>query len=344
MKKELDIQELLKKAEELKALFVLGQRVIPFLEEIFLFIQDTSPLIQEISSSIKDNLKKMPKASKQLSKVTEATEMATNEIMDTVDGVMYKSGIISTNLALIRDIGSQTEFAKNEDFLRAISNSDEVLKSIKNDAQNIMMALQVQDITSQQIAAVNNLLETLQTKLGSITDRLKNTEFAVFSLENATEKHQFDSRTSNLHRTIAFDPDAVDALANTTSRQQDVDDLMKHMNESPEEFSREHQSFDSTQAQDDDDEDIDIDALFAANTSNNNNADDDDEDIDIDALFAANTSNNNNADDDDEDIDIDALFAANAQSAQMPTEEHNTNQLPDSDEPFSQDDIDALFK
>ncbi|HRI31567.1 MAG TPA: hypothetical protein PLQ21_08550, partial [Candidatus Kapabacteria bacterium] len=130
---------------------------------------------------------------------------------------------------------------------------------------------------------------------------------------------------------------------NTTSRQQDVDDLMKHMNESPEEFSREHQSFDSTQAQDDDDEDIDIDALFAANTSNNN-ADDDDEDIDIDALFAANTSNNNNADDDDEDIDIDALFAANAQSAQMPTEEHNTNQLPDSDEPFSQDDIDALFK
>ena len=184
-----------------------------------------------------------------------------------------------------------------------------------------MMALQVQDITSQQIAAVNNLLETLQTKLSSITDRLKNTEFAVFSLENATEKHQFDSRTSNLHRTIAFDPDAVDALANTTSRQQDVDDLMKHMNESPEEFSREHQSFDSTQAQDDDDEDIDIDALFAANTSNNNNADDD-----------------------DEDIDIDALFAANAQSAQMPTEEHNTNQLPDSDEPFSQDDIDALFK
>ena len=323
MKKELDIQELLKKSEELKALFVLGQRVIPFLEEIFLFIQDTSPLIQEISSSIKDNLKKMPKASKQLSKVTEATEMATNEIMDTVDGVMYKSGIISTNLALIRDIGSQAEFAQNEDFLRAISNSDEVLKSIKNDAQNIMMALQVQDITSQQIAAVNNLLETLQGKLGSITDRLKNTEFAVFSLENATEKHQFDSRTSNLHRTIAFDPDAVDALANTTSRQQDVDDLMKQMNQSPEEFSREQHSYDSMQSPD--------------------NADDDDEEIDIDALFAANASNNN-ADDDDEEIDIDALFAASTQSAPIPPEEHITNQLPDSDEPFSQDDIDALFK
>lgn len=344
MKKELDIKELLKKAEELKALFVLGQRVIPFLEEIFLFIQDTSPLIQEISSSIKDNLKKMPKASKQLSKVTEATEMATNEIMDTVDGVMYKSGIISTNLALIRDIGTQSEFAQNEDFLRAISNSDEVLKSIKNDAQNIMMALQVQDITSQQIAAVNNLLETLQGKLGSITDRLKNTEFAALSLENNSEGHHFDSRTSNLHRTIAFDPDAVDALANNTARQQDVDDLLKRMGESPEEFVREQllQTELSHSAEvSDDDGNIDIDALLVTNTSNNS---DDDEEIDIDALFAANTSNNNNADDDDEDIDIDALFAANAQSAQMPTEEHNTNQLPDSDEPFSQDDIDALFK
>lgn len=58
MKKELDIRELLQKSEELKALFVLGQRVIPFLEEIFLFIKDTSPLIQDISVSIKDNLKK----------------------------------------------------------------------------------------------------------------------------------------------------------------------------------------------------------------------------------------------------------------------------------------------
>jgi len=323
MKKDLDIKELLKKAEELKALFVLGQRVIPFLEEIFLFIQDTSPLIQEISSSIKDNLKKMPKASKQLSKVTEATEMATNEIMDTVDGVMYKSGIISTNLALIRDLGSQTEFAQHEDFLRAISNSDEVLKSIKSDAQNIMMALQVQDITSQQIAAVNNLLETLQVKLGSITDRLKNTEFAVLTLDNSAESHHFNSKTSQLHRTIAFDPDAVDALTNNSARQQDVDDLLKQIGESPEAFVQE--------------------STTMANTTPEEQSSNDDEEIDIDALFAANTTANvaDNDSDDDEEIDIDALFAANASALQ---EEQNDDQLPDSDEPFSQDDIDALFK
>jgi large-conductance mechanosensitive channel len=74
--KEMDIQSLLKKAEELKALFVLGQRVIPFLEEIFKFFNEIKPLLDDINKSIVDNLQKMPKASKQLSKVTEATELA----------------------------------------------------------------------------------------------------------------------------------------------------------------------------------------------------------------------------------------------------------------------------
>lgn len=267
MKKELDIKVLLQKSEELKALFVLGQRVIPFLEEIFLFIQDTSPLIQEISVSIKDNLKKMPKASKQLSKVTEATEMATNEIMDTVDGVMYKSGIISTNLSLIKDVGSQSDFAQNEDFIRAISNSDEVLKSIKNDAQNIMMSLQVQDITSQQIAAVNNLLETLQVKLSSITNRLKNTEFATLIQTGHSElSDALETKTSNLHRTIAFDPDAVDALTNNVARQQDVDDLLKQMGESPESIMNTTASAGDTENEEFNADDID--ALFASSNGN----------------------------------------------------------------------------
>lgn len=324
MKKELDIRELLQKSEELKALFVLGQRVIPFLEEIFLFIKDTSPLIQDISVSIKDNLKKMPKASKQLSKVTEATEMATNEIMDTVDGVMYKSGIITTNLSLIREIASKETFAQNEDFIRAISNSDEVLKSIKNDAQNIMMSLQVQDITSQQIAAVNNLLETLQVKLGSITDRLKNTEFAGFVQSTASEHHHvMESKTSNLHRTIAFDPDAVDALANNAARQQDVDDLLKQMETSPESVINSVNPMVSDGDEEANSEDID--AMFAAN--NDTSAD------------SGTTQMSGDMDEEIDPNDIDALFAAGSSGSEDSPKEDTS----DPDEPFSQDDIDALF-
>lgn len=319
MKKELDIKVLLQKSEELKALFVLGQRVIPFLEEIFLFIQDTSPLIQEISVSIKDNLKKMPKASKQLSKVTEATEMATNEIMDTVDGVMYKSGVISTNLSLIKEVASKSDFAQSDDFMRAISNSDEVLKSIKNDAQNIMMSLQVQDITSQQIAAVNNLLETLQVKLGGITDRLKNTEFATLVQTGNSDTHGvLETKTSNLHRTIAFDPDAVDALTKNTARQQDVDDLLKQMEESPESIMNAVQN----DSENDEFDADDINALFAASNGGEQTAQNTDMDEEIDP------------------DDINALFAASNGGSEQKDEEETA----DPDEPFSQDDIDALFK
>ena len=101
---EKDISELLKKADELRSLFVLGQRVIPFLEEIFVFVSEIEPLLDEINKSIDENLKKMPNASQQLSKVTEATELATTEIMDIVDGLVYKSDIISANVKQMKEI------------------------------------------------------------------------------------------------------------------------------------------------------------------------------------------------------------------------------------------------
>ncbi|MBL7975629.1 MAG: chemotaxis protein CheZ, partial [Candidatus Kapabacteria bacterium] len=82
MIRDKDLQQLLAKSEELKALFVLGQRVVPFLEELFVFVREVSPALEDINKSIEDNLSRIPKASKQLSKVTEATELATNEIMD----------------------------------------------------------------------------------------------------------------------------------------------------------------------------------------------------------------------------------------------------------------------
>ena len=57
--KEIDLDSFLQKSEELKALFVLGQRVIPFLEEILVFTKDIYPEIEEINKSIEDNLKKI---------------------------------------------------------------------------------------------------------------------------------------------------------------------------------------------------------------------------------------------------------------------------------------------
>ncbi len=256
----MDISLLLKKAEELRALFVLGQRVIPFLEEIFLFVNDIKPLLDEINTSIKDNLKKMPNASKQLSKVTEATEMATTEIMDIVDGLFYKSDIIASNINVMSDINNSTKSnpmriielisrameteitsqdlvaqlteeiqkfknSRDAEFQDNVSKTNEILNSIKDDSNSIMMSLQVQDITSQQIAAVNHLLQTVQGKLSQIMDKFKNSDIGEL-VSSGTTEHNVGTNISTLHRDIAFDPDAVDAITLKETRQGDVDDLI----------------------------------------------------------------------------------------------------------------------
>ena len=259
-----DITVLLKKSDELRALFMLGQRILPFLEEIFVFVSEIEPVLTEINSSIKDNLKKMPKASKQLSKVTEATELATNEIMDILDGLTYKSDIIALNLKKIKEINrtsinkpieiikliragiSQDSNLKNGlpeiDSLISILENDtkneiddivnktsEITNSILNDSSSIMISLQVQDITSQQIAAVNSLLETVQGKLSNILNHFQSSDLEFMPKEDTHDRTS--SGVSKLHRQIAFDPDAVDSYSKTNNRQKNVDDYVEeHLN------------------------------------------------------------------------------------------------------------------
>ncbi|HPO62368.1 MAG TPA: hypothetical protein PK762_04715 [Candidatus Kapabacteria bacterium] len=262
--KEMDISDVLKKAEELRALFILGQRVIPFLEEIFMFVSEIKPLLDEINISIEENLKKMPNASKQLTKVSEATETATTEIMDIVDGLSYKVDIISSN---IKKIGSSPTKVANhfrileliykaiqddvdvQDILPEISNTIEelkgdknpvmpdknsqdiiehtegILQSIKDDSMSIMISLQVQDITSQQIAAVNHLLETIQTKLEKILKKFQSSDINQLVIKAPVIKEK--TNVAKMHRNIAFDPDAIDSITSKETRQNDVDDLIK---------------------------------------------------------------------------------------------------------------------
>jgi len=267
--KEMDITDVLKKAEELRALFILGQRVIPFLEEIFMFVNEIKPLLDEINMSIEENLKKMPNASKQLTKVSEATETATTEIMDIVDGLSYKVDIISSN---IKKIGSAPTKVANHfkileliykaiqddvdvnDVLPEISNTIEelkgdknsvmpdknsqdvlehtegILQSIKDDSMSIMISLQVQDITSQQIASVNHLLETIQNKLEKILKKFQSSDINQLVTKAPNIKEK--TNVAKMHRNIAFDPDAIDSITSKETRQNDVDDLIKmHLNE-----------------------------------------------------------------------------------------------------------------
>lgn len=327
---EMDISALINKAQELKALFVLGQRVIPFLEEIFIFVSEIKPLIDEINNSIEENLQKMPNASKQLSKVTEATENATTEIMDIVDGLVYKTDIISKNIKSMSDINSKqqrnpfevldilykaikdekdlnemipelTESIEDykkgsgKKFKELTDNTDELLQSIQMDSSSIMMSLQVQDITSQQIAAVNHLLETIQSKLSIILTKFNNTELSDI-VNKSEENYAERTNVSKLHRSIAFDPEAVESITFKDKRQGEVDQVLS-----------DHANGILT-----DDDDVDEDVK------------------DVPEIDDVSITNNNEG-------------TENQESAETENPEESEEAKETDFEQFSQDDIDALF-
>jgi chemotaxis regulatin CheY-phosphate phosphatase CheZ len=366
-----EINEMLHKTEELKALFVFGQRVIPFLEEVFLFIREVMPLLENINISIEENLSKMPKVAQQLSSVTKATELATTEILDTLDGLSYKADVISSNMKQLLQIQRQNrsehdkiieavnELQKNEttpteekdsvysriiDVIRKIeqregghssayyidnirsavsvlqkpdvseelvNNSEKLLESIRMDSTQIMMSLQVQDITSQQLAAVNSLLQTVQNKLGEIMVHFRNTEIGELISSSARRPEQEEShatQVSSLHRAIAYDVDVGSALSGNPNRQNAVDSILASFQDGdtqPTDKSSEHSGSSSSGASSQND----IDALFglAASSTPQSDASQDTgpaSQDDIDALFGKAGKGNEAASQDD----IDALF------------------------------------
>ncbi len=335
--KDSDINEILLKADELRSLFVLGQRVIPFLEEIFKFMQEIAPVLNDINTSIQDNLKQMPKASQQLSKVTQATEMATTEIMDLLDGLVYKSNIISSNLSEAgKDSGT------NADKLNA--KSEEILESIRSDSMQMMMALQVQDITSQQLAAVNHLLQTVQDRLGTILGKFKKSDLGTL-FETPAADDRKTSNISEMHRTIAFDAEAIDSLDPTKERQMDVDKIKSDFDSGKEIDTSETDSNAGTQT-----EDRSSAEPGSASSGDSGPA----SQSDIDALFAS--SDESSTDDapsgssePTSQADIDALFGNSASSDDSSTSSNDAakqekpKESSNDDSHFSQDDIDAMF-
>lgn len=199
-----DITEILNKVNEMRAVFVLGQRAVPFLEEVFFFLKEISPLIDEINSSIRESTVTMPRATSQLQSVSEANELATTEIMDIVDTVlsqlsMLKQHLTTTSASCLRVQESSRVVASAvivafesinmpvpdevsaaldahgkviADAETIVSEQSAIIDDIRSSVNRIMNSLQVQDITAQQIASVNHLIESVRSRMTSLVERL----------------------------------------------------------------------------------------------------------------------------------------------------------------------------
>jgi len=185
-----NISHLFNKLDDMKSLFQYGQKIVPILQSLVDFMQETVPLLETINNSIADSTSKIPKATTQISSVTNATELATTEILDLVDIITNTLYTIEAELKKILSTGAKKAEAINElktivagngraeDLIRTYCENDITSDSLKNvlkyfpqlcnDAGNITISLQVQDITSQQLAAVNHLIQSVQQKLASL--------------------------------------------------------------------------------------------------------------------------------------------------------------------------------
>lgn len=228
------MSQLFEKLNDLKKVFVYGERLIPVIQSLVDFMRDTVPLLENINRSIADSTSKIPKAANQISDVTNATEMATTEILDLVDGVNIDVDKIKKLLdelaenekhkdemfQILSDTLNENQNKSLNELRKVTANSatlkmlNELILKIKTDANNITLSLQVQDITSQQLAAVNHLIQSVQGRLSSL----------VMDLDETQIREQ-EEKEEKLEQNSTFDPNA--RYHKLTTHQTDADEIIK---------------------------------------------------------------------------------------------------------------------
>ena len=208
-----NMAQLFSKLNDLKKVFSYGEKLIPIIHSLGEFMKETVPLLENINRSIAESTSKIPKATNQIQSVTNATEMATTEILDLVDSLnndltdIEKTmvGILAKEtdksdflLSLIPMLNKQDAEVFIKDFLSKNCSSEKLgqllmqVGKMKNDSNSIALSLQVQDITSQQLATVNHLMESVQERLASLIQDFDNTKISDHDILNIPEGASFD--------------------------------------------------------------------------------------------------------------------------------------------------------
>ncbi len=115
------------------------------------------PALDHIKQAIEQTTGAIPRAETQLTNVNQATELATVNILDVLDRM---TGHIEAAEKAVHELRLGTGNANAS--LEAIT---QTLADTRQDASSIAMALQVQDITSQKIAGVSQVIENVRCQL-----------------------------------------------------------------------------------------------------------------------------------------------------------------------------------
>jgi len=200
-----NVDEIIGKVEEIREFLKIGDEVIPFLGELFVFIKDIMPLMYDANTSLHDSANKLPDATGRISDVSQTTEMATNEIMDKLDSISGKLTTMSPSIQ-----GDQ----KN------------LYDEIQSEITDIIYALQFQDITSQKLDHANRILEAIYEKFNELLKSMnqlkvsKNGGNKVFQAITGTidnekrnkQKKEFEEKVTDTIREDEISQDDIDKL------------------------------------------------------------------------------------------------------------------------------------
>ena len=345
------IQETL---SDLHSIFIWGEKAAPFLQDLIEFIESLTPLIEEINQSLHESAKRFPSAQSQLDDVTKATELATNEILSLLEKSLDECNVIDKeNKAAVELITNFAEFKTSlrTEIRSALSGSDprvhvlhaklwhqtdklvttlqtsgdakkKSVSSLRSGLNKILMSLQVQDITTQQISAVIHVIQSIRSRLSELYDRLssiKQIEGPELSLSETREEALLTLSTAlninpeeegepvvvdedpiPLESGNTFDANASYDKSKSKERQRGADDVVDKILSgeipSQEEDDQESAPGDTEDGQSEPASNDDIDSLF-------NSGGDEASSDDIDSLFAS-------SGDDASNDDIDKLFGS----------------------------------
>ncbi|GAB5522111.1 MAG: hypothetical protein RhofKO_43620 [Rhodothermales bacterium] len=200
--------EVLERLDEVRAIFILGQRAVPFMEDVLGFLKDITPILDDINASVQFSTSNMPKAASQLQSVSQATELATTEILNVLDQVFVRLDEVEAEVKGATARQGEADEADAELYERleavlapahadlwaevqahqvrqtearnaALEAKDAVVTfagKLRSQLSAIMMSLQVQDITAQKLASVNQLIEAVRNRMDHLTHRLDGNE------------------------------------------------------------------------------------------------------------------------------------------------------------------------
>ncbi len=159
-------------------------------ESVIHALQKVIALLDRIKNTIQESSGKIPKAAVQLDTVTKATEMATVEILNVLDTMSQKID------GAEKSLGQLAALALTDDTRKIVNDVSRSIQDVKEDTLNITMALQVQDITAQKIAAANHLIESVRMELLHELNHFQSAAVESLPKTAATLAQSFDKNAS----------------------------------------------------------------------------------------------------------------------------------------------------